>query len=108
MVSVLFAPVTSNDPYPLVYNSTGNVDINISTKANAALWEQQGLGTSYFQYADENSSSWANWESTYTLLLANLSYVGSGRELEVRVEAPPNEGAGDKSTSIMILGASIE
>jgi hypothetical protein len=95
-------------PGPLVYNNTGNVGINVSTKANAALWALQPLNTSYFQYADQNSSSWQNWTLNYTFLHSNLSYQSLPQELEVRVWAPVGEPAGTKNTTITVLGASIE
>jgi len=84
------------------------VDINVSTQANAALWQQQPLNTLYFQYADQNSSNWQNWAASYTSLLANLSYPNGARQLNVRIQVPLGETQGTKNTTVTVLGASIE
>ena len=97
----------TNSPSPLRYNNTGNVDIITTMRANAALWTAQALSTNYFQYADENSSSWNNITSGYTALTANLT-TSAIRELELNIWVPQGEPGGAKNTTITVLGASIE
>ncbi len=97
----------SSSPAPLVYNNSGNVDVLTSAKANAALWVSQALSTSYFQYADENSSAWINVTSGYTSLTSNLT-LGALREFELKVWVPQGETQGAKNTTLTVLGASLE
>jgi hypothetical protein len=108
MIEGQSAHTLSNNPRPFRYNNTGNVDVNISTKADAALWLAQPLNTTYFMYGDENSSVWKNWTASYTALFGNLSYQSPVRELEVNVTAPLGEGGGSKLVSVTVLATSIE
>jgi hypothetical protein len=97
----------TNNPLPLHYNNTGNVDINVSVRADAPLWLTQGLGTPFFRVADENNVSWIDAPAAYTLLFANLT-PSQERELEVNVTVPQGEPATAKNTTLRILGVSIE
>ena len=97
----------ANSPSPLVYNNTGNVDAITTVKANAALWTAQLLNTTYFQYGDENASSWQNVTSNYTNLTANLT-TSVLREIELLIWTPQGEPGGAKNTTITVLGASLE
>jgi hypothetical protein len=94
-------------PPPLVYNNSGNVDIATSIRANATLWSLQPLNTSYFQYGDENVSSWLNMTANYTALAANVT-LAQLRELEIRIWVPQAEAPGAKVVGATVLGASIE
>lgn len=96
-----------NAPNPLVINNTGNVRIDLSVRAQEALWDQQPLGTRYFQYADQDSTDWQNVTESYTSFSTNLLYDLT-RELELRVEVPSGEGAGAKTTIIQAQAVSAE
>ncbi|MFT4250359.1 MAG: BspA family leucine-rich repeat surface protein, partial [Candidatus Woesearchaeota archaeon] len=97
----------SNDPAPLRVNNTGNVVINVSVEALSDLWSLQPLNTQYFQFADENSSSWTDFTSEYQPFINDLG-VGSLRELELRIEVPVGEPPGSKSTTVRALAVSAE
>lgn len=96
-----------DDPAPLVLRNTGNVRINTTIHALDALWSNQPLNTSYFQFADENSSSWLNTSSAEQPHTGNLS-ANTTRELELRIEVPINEPPGTKSSTVQATGVSNE
>ena len=94
-------------PGPLVVLNDGNVRINTSVNATDPLWSNAGLGTLYFQFADENSSSWTDMSTTGQAHTSDLLYDNS-RELEIRIQVPVQEPPGTKQSTVYVTGVSNE
>ena len=92
---------------PLVLNNTGNVRIDTSVRAEGALWSNEPLGTQYFQYADQGTTSWSNLQATDQLHTTNLLYELT-RALEIRVHVPVAEPPGAKSSTLTLTAESAE
>jgi len=98
---------TLTGPAPFTYNNTGNVDVNISVRADVPLWTEAPLNTEFFQYADQGTSLWVPFTASYVHLFENLT-IGTLRNLEINVTVPLGEPATDKNATISVLGVSIE
>lgn len=96
-----------SDPGPLVLQNDGNVDVDVDVRALGALWTNAGLDTRYFQFAEENSSSWINASASYANLTSGIVW-NTTEELEVRVEVPIAEPPGAKSSTLQVLAESAE
>jgi hypothetical protein len=99
---------TANDPYPISYMNTGNVDMATSVKANAAIWSTQSLNTVYFDFSDNGSTTWYNLSSSYQALSSNVTYANGTSELDLRIIVPVGEPSGTKNTTLTVQGASTE
>ncbi|MFC1691771.1 LamG domain-containing protein, partial [Nanoarchaeota archaeon] len=122
---------TTNDTdniEPFVLENIGNIDLDIRLHAADGLWESSGneINNSYFMFMAGNYSTkpasfvWQNQrtQTTFTnvtgyaltdaeYVLGNLSWNTSKNagEIELYVEVPPEEFAGEKSSQIVITGA---
>ncbi len=96
-----------NSPLPLEVNNTGTVAVNLTIKALGALWTNEGLNTTYFEYADENSSDWQNVTLNYTNLTTNLS-VAHTRQIEINITVPVNEPNGAKQSTLEVLAGAAQ
>ena len=109
---------TTDSPYPLVVENSGNVVINLTLEANQSLWSRSyaGLNTSYFQYMADNTSETGsfNWSISQTIFtnvssdgvnlvkLLNWSNLNDTAEIELKVVVPPDESSGSKVTGLIV------
>jgi hypothetical protein len=122
---------TDNEPYPFRVRNEGNVltDINITidTAANW-LWDRYQTASSYFQYSIDNATAYStysaengsfNWSDSATtpgwfnlpetntsanIRQLNYSDLTDEAEIDVRIQVPNDEPAGDKGSAVRITG----
>lgn len=97
----------TDSPGPLVLNNTGNININTSIRALTELWSEQPLNTSYFQFADQDSSSWNNISNISVQHTSNLAFTNT-REVELRIQVPLNEPPGSKTSTVLATAEAAE
>lgn len=106
---------TDGSPPPFLVRNTGNVNANVTIKADDPLFETSGLGNNSFQYKarvseagayDSGQESWTNVSASFTALFTNLYYTDSNDEafIDILVRLPATEGAGVKSSTINVTG----
>ncbi|MFH1521786.1 MAG: DUF2341 domain-containing protein, partial [archaeon] len=112
---------SDDSPPPFVIENTGTVLTNISINSSA-IWSQAQTDSSYFQFKADNVSeeegafswlssitSWFNSPiNSYVVVIDSLNYSDSkdSAEVDIRLEVPPNEEPGAKS-SIIIFKAEL-
>lgn len=103
---------------PFVIENIGNVITDVRIKSSEGLWDSVALGTKYFQFMAGNSTekesfnwdlsqtSWYNVTSTLTNIIDNLNKTASNNSanIEFRIEVPPGELSGDKTSTILVNG----
>gem|GEM_PF-4163599 len=106
-----------NSPPPYLVVNTGNVDANVSIKAEAPFFSSSGLGNSSFQFQAGNSTeansfswaasqtTWANFTSVAKLVIAALKWQDTSDEAEVdaKITVPSDELPGIKNTTVTIV-----
>lgn len=105
-------------PPPFTVENTGNVDANVTLKANDGLFTSVALGTLYFQYKArlneagaynpvESQESYANVTAAYTTLFGDLNYEGDrdSAYVDINITVPNDEVAGYKSSIVQVYGS---
>ncbi|MBR9692841.1 hypothetical protein GOV07_02805 [Candidatus Woesearchaeota archaeon] len=107
---------TDNSPPPFTVENTGNVKLNVTFKADDALFDTVGLGNPEFRYQardtlepgayESGQTSWANVPATLSSLYTNLHYTDAhdAAYVDILVDLPYEELAGDKSSTVNITG----
>ncbi|RMF55629.1 hypothetical protein D6745_01380 [Candidatus Woesearchaeota archaeon] len=113
---------TSDDnPPPFVVENNGNVLVNVTVYAQSSLWDTVGLNTTYFMAkADNHTAELGSFrydlsQTTYTPIqnvtykeryISYLNYSDSNdlAELDIAVQVPDAEPAGNKS-SVLVFEA---
>ena len=107
---------SDNSPPPFVIENNGTVFVNVSVNSSA-IWSQAQSNSSYYQFKVDNVSgeagafswlssitSWFNSPiNSYVVAIDSLNYSDDkdSAEIDVRLEVPPNEGPGAKSSTII-------
>ncbi len=107
---------SDNSPSPFVIENNGTVFVNVSVNSSA-IWSQAQSNSSYYQFKVDNVSgeagafswlssitSWFNSPiNSYVVAIDSLNYSDDkdSAEIDVRLEVPPNEGPGAKSSTII-------
>ena len=98
---------------PITVENSGNLQLNISINATS-LWQNFPSPTRYYQYRiGPNGSgafewalndSWYNISNETIVSIAGLKYYDSNdtARIDIQVEAPEGEGAGNKSSIISV------
>ncbi|MBW3015450.1 LamG domain-containing protein, partial [Candidatus Woesearchaeota archaeon] len=106
---------TDNIPGPPVVQNDGNIDVNITITATP-LFTEGGFPSEYYQFmigvnesnsfnATESTTDWTNMtNSSQVIDLYNLKWDNSTdtAEIELRIELPPGEYAGNKTSTITL------
>lgn len=122
---------TDNDPYPFRVRNDGNVltDFNITVDtAEDWLWDRYTAASQYFQYSIDNATAYStyaeenasfNWSDSATtpawfdipetntsanIRQLNYSDIMDEAEIDVRIQVPSDEPAGDKGSTARITG----
>ncbi|MEM3374707.1 MAG: DUF2341 domain-containing protein [Candidatus Woesearchaeota archaeon] len=114
---------TDNNVSQMIIRNDGNLIANITyISINNSLWESVSDNTEYFQFKidnvsyEPNSFNWTlsttNWTNltfifnTNKTAVAYLLYQDKNDEAEIdyRIKVPPGERAGEKRTTILIIG----
>lgn len=94
----------------LVLRNTGNIKLNVSINATS-LWYYFPNPTLFYQYViSENETDsieggtlqWTNFSSDMTNSIFGLNYgdLNDEARIDIKIQAPQGEGAGEKSSSI--------
>ena len=94
-------------PDPLRVRNTGNVLVAYDFRALTTLWENEALGTEYFQFRDQTAASWNNISSTAQDVFTGLG-IESERDIEIRVQVPVLEPPGAKSSTVQVIAEMSE
>ena len=108
---------TDNSPMPFIIQNDGNVFIDISINAGSALWVQQPLNTSYFQFrADDRNEQgsfnlsasqvlWNNISLDNKQVIRQLGYseLNDTSVIDILMKVPIDEPAGTKSSNINFI-----
>jgi len=124
-------PVENNtaddDPTPFIIRNDGSTNVNVTIYTNG-LWTQATSPTEYFTfkcrhnesycdnstYADKNSTvdwDFINLSGSPDFLAFNFSYLdgtapnGDEIKVDINVTVPPNEGSGEKISTITITAS---
>lgn len=109
---------TDNNPFPLHVRNDGNywADL-VNASANQSLFASASLDTPYWQFKADNTSAepgafnssgslvdWVNVTSTNQSLISTLNYTDNldEAEIDIRIEVPPTELPGSKSSYITL------
>lgn len=110
---------TDNNPDPFLIRNDGNSFIDINISADDLLWDSEGSPSAFFQYKADNDTSELNSfnytgsTTTFTnvptsnqtfLQKLNYSDAADQAEIDLRIEVPATEPAGDKSSTILFTG----
>ncbi|GIU70407.1 MAG: hypothetical protein KatS3mg002_1643 [Candidatus Woesearchaeota archaeon] len=114
---------TDNNISPFIIRNDGNILANITyISINQSLWSSVSDNTEYFQFKVDNVSSEPNsfnWSESTTIwtnlslidntnktAIAYLKYQDNNDEaqIDIRVKVPPSESAGEKKSTIIIIG----
>ncbi|RMD66436.1 hypothetical protein D6817_04130, partial [Candidatus Pacearchaeota archaeon] len=115
---------TDNSPQPFVLENQGNVFVNVTINASD-IWQTASNPTQYYQfkadnYTAENNSfdpacsvlSFTNMPNTSSPTLAiclfNYTDASDMAEVDVRVEVPPTEPPGARSSQVIFTGELAE
>ena len=105
--SIIQENTLDNSPQPLRLRNTGNTRIHTDLRATSTLWTNQGLGTLYFQFADQDSTAWTNVSASYQRHASSLLYNNT-REIEIRIQVPIAEPPGPKNSTVQLLAEAAE
>ncbi|HLC53697.1 MAG TPA: LamG domain-containing protein [Candidatus Nanoarchaeia archaeon] len=115
-----FNDTTDDSPLPFVLENEGNAYVNVTVNASS-LWSNAASPTQYYRFKADNISgeagafAWAQSVTSFTnvpvaplIALAQFNYSDAqdSAEIDIYVEAPPNEPPGKKS-SIVTFTASL-
>ncbi len=108
---------TDNSPEPFIIVNNGNIEVNITSRAESQLWERAPLNTSFFMYkANDNESGsinlstsitqWVNVSDTYQHLINELDWedIHDTARVDVYVESPLDEPPGLKQANLTFIG----
>ncbi len=105
---------TDNDPCPLIIRNDGNSFVNVTVNATK-LWEAGSFPSDNYQFKIDNTSSesgsfnwlqslvsWTQMGGTTTMAIVELNYSDNKdeAEIDIHVNVPPSEPAGDKFSII--------
>ncbi|MBU1850613.1 MAG: hypothetical protein KKH40_07835 [Nanoarchaeota archaeon] len=110
---------TDDEPYPLVIRNLGNIFVNLTIQALDALWDDPvaGLDTIYFKFkttevsgeegaynTGSSTTTWTNMPLGATKFIYDFNFSDSTDEarIELYIEVPANEPAGNKNSTISI------
>ncbi len=105
---------SDGSPQPFLFRNDGNVKANLTNVSSTDLWDTVLLGTSYYRFKVNRSSSepdsfdwtssWTSWRnvsvmSSNATVLGSLNYSDSSDEaaVDLAVEVPGSEPAGSKN-----------
>ncbi|MBN2330682.1 MAG: right-handed parallel beta-helix repeat-containing protein [Candidatus Aenigmarchaeota archaeon] len=108
---------TDDSPVPFKIRNDGNCFIDINISAEDLLWDTQPSPSDFYKYKIDNvtgeqgSLNWSSDNTTKTwtpiplvngsaISYLNYSDASDEAEIEIHIEVPSGEGAGDKSSTI--------
>ncbi len=110
---------TDDDPPPFMIQNDGNCFIDVNISASDLLWDTKATASEFFQYKADNTTGEEksfNWSASLTaftnvptvddIFLKHLNYTDSSdsAEIDLKIEVPLDEPAGDKSSIIVLTG----
>lgn len=112
---------TDNNPYPFALSNIGNCMIDVNISSQDLLWDTISQPTDYFNYSvdwvpgEEGAFNWSGSQTSSVNIpqvdenvtfIDYLNYTSgnSSAEIDIYIEVPTGEPAGDKSSTIMFAG----
>jgi len=113
---------TDDDPNPFVIQNDGNCKVHVNISASDLLWDTKPSASEFFRYKADNVSgeegafnssgsqtTWADVPTSDTKFLDSLNYsdVLDSAEIDILITVPLDEGAGNKSSTLVFTGEYI-